>query len=520
MNHSMPAQDISAVREELDRILSSALFARSPRISRFLRYVVEQTLEGKTDRIKEYVIAIEVFDKREEYDPQADSTVRTEATKLRARLTTYYATEGLADRILITVPKGTYVPVLEDRRPTAGLELAQENNLKSGQVQTVASKDSSTRQRLAFASRSALIAASVCLLLAVLAIPRLPLTRELAVQTKSRQATTDSPRTRSAANSKIPDAQAHYVRAKHFTSIGTVAMITNAIDEYLLCLGKDPGFAPAYADLSISYSRLIEIGTQRSRDLPTLASVAAAKAVELDDSLAAAHHATARAQLTVWNWKSAEVEFVRALQLDPSSTAITVDYASLYLNMMGRYDDSLELLRQRLTMDPTSRILRTAIGGTFVQACRYDEALRPLAESLELEETPGTLTHMGIALAAQGRYEEAIQCQQRARVLNPKDTWILGHLAYTFARSGRIAKAKEHLQELREMVRDDLAIPVELAGVYSGLGDREQAFLWLKRGMEVRSQKLRWLGVDQRFLRLHGDQRFTSLLRAVGLPHE
>jgi len=222
----------------------------------------------------------------------------------------------------------------------------------------------------------------------------------------------------------------------------------------------------------------------------------------------------------LWNWKAAEHKFLRALQLDPASTAITLEYTTRYLNMMGRDNDSLELLQRRLATDPTSRMLRTSIGGTFLQARRYDEAIRAYTESLDLQETPGTLTFSGIALAAQGRYEEAIQRQRRARVLNPKDTWILAHLAYTYAISGRIGKAKEHLKELQETVRDDLAIAVEIAGVYSGLGDREQAFLWLKRALEARSQKLRWLGVDQRFLRLHGDQRFNDLLRSVGLPHQ
>ena len=68
------------------------------------------------------------------------------------------------------------------------------------------------------------------------------------------------------------------------------------------------------------------------------------------------------------------------------------------------------------------------------------------------------------------------------------------------------------------MVRDDTAIAVELAGVYSGLGDREQAFLWLKRAVEVRSPKLRWLRADQRFRRLQDDERFRDVLRSVGLP--
>jgi len=75
----MPVGDSSAVREQLGKILSSPVFVNSPRMSRFLRFVVETTLEGDGERIKEYVIAIEVFEKPEDYDPQADSTVRTEA---------------------------------------------------------------------------------------------------------------------------------------------------------------------------------------------------------------------------------------------------------------------------------------------------------------------------------------------------------------------------------------------------------------------------------------------------------
>jgi Tol biopolymer transport system component len=115
----MQVADIPAARDQLGKILSSAVFAKSPRMSRFLRYVVEQTLEGRGDRIKEYAIGVEVFDKGEDYDPQADSTVRTEATKLRARLNRYYETDGAGDPIVITIPKGTYAPLVEDRRRIA-----------------------------------------------------------------------------------------------------------------------------------------------------------------------------------------------------------------------------------------------------------------------------------------------------------------------------------------------------------------------------------------------------------------
>ena len=83
----MPAPETVKVRQELERILASAVFANSPRMSRFLKFVVEETLNGRL--IKEYIVAVEVFDKGEDYDPKADSTVRTEASKLRSRLGRY-----------------------------------------------------------------------------------------------------------------------------------------------------------------------------------------------------------------------------------------------------------------------------------------------------------------------------------------------------------------------------------------------------------------------------------------------
>jgi Tol biopolymer transport system component len=115
-NHVVGPSDVG---KELGKILASPVFANSPRMTQFLKFVVEETLEGNSGRIKEYVIAIEVFDKRDDYDPQVDSTVRTEASKLRSRLSRYYETEGREDPVVISIPKGSYVPVFEDGRKAA-----------------------------------------------------------------------------------------------------------------------------------------------------------------------------------------------------------------------------------------------------------------------------------------------------------------------------------------------------------------------------------------------------------------
>jgi TolB-like protein/Tfp pilus assembly protein PilF len=109
---SPPAE---AIREALERILTSADFSASERNRRFLRYVVEETLAGRADRIKGYSIAVAVFDRDKSFDPQVDPIVRIEAGRLRRSLDHYYLTGGQDDAICITVPKGAYVPVFTAR---------------------------------------------------------------------------------------------------------------------------------------------------------------------------------------------------------------------------------------------------------------------------------------------------------------------------------------------------------------------------------------------------------------------
>src|SRR5580704_19618960 len=98
------------VRKHLERVLASPGFARNERLSRFLRVVVERHLEGRDSDLKESIIGIEVFGRKPGFDPKQDSTVRSEAGRLRARLAEYYAGEGSGDAVIIELPKGGYTP--------------------------------------------------------------------------------------------------------------------------------------------------------------------------------------------------------------------------------------------------------------------------------------------------------------------------------------------------------------------------------------------------------------------------
>jgi TolB-like protein len=112
----IPDQD---VRAELDRILATKGFSSAGRLRKLLQYVVEKTLAGETDQLKEYAVGVEVFDRDGNYDPRLDSIVRVEAGRLRSRLDEYYNGEGAASPIRINLPRGGYSAHFDRHPPVA-----------------------------------------------------------------------------------------------------------------------------------------------------------------------------------------------------------------------------------------------------------------------------------------------------------------------------------------------------------------------------------------------------------------
>jgi TolB-like protein len=119
---STAESDVETARQQLERALASPGFSRNERLSRFLRFVVEQHLAGRDEELKESVIAVEVLGRSPDHDPKQDSIVRTEAARLRARLSEYYLGEGKDDPLVIELPKGGYVPVLRPVVPVVETE--------------------------------------------------------------------------------------------------------------------------------------------------------------------------------------------------------------------------------------------------------------------------------------------------------------------------------------------------------------------------------------------------------------
>lgn len=112
------------VKDQLNRILSSKAFDQSPKMKELLSFVVEQTLIGNGDRLKQFTIATEVFDRDADFDHQADPIVRIQAGRVRRTLETYYLTEGVNDPIVLSIPKGRYSPLFTPQAPQAARQTA------------------------------------------------------------------------------------------------------------------------------------------------------------------------------------------------------------------------------------------------------------------------------------------------------------------------------------------------------------------------------------------------------------
>ena len=123
----------SAIRDQLSTVLESALFAHAERLGRFLKFVVDETLDGRADRLNQYAVAMDVFDRDETFDPSIDAIVRVEAGRLRSKLLEYYAELGRNDPIRIELPKRSYATTFrqqsgsDDSRSAADVEFEREN---------------------------------------------------------------------------------------------------------------------------------------------------------------------------------------------------------------------------------------------------------------------------------------------------------------------------------------------------------------------------------------------------------
>jgi TolB-like protein/Tfp pilus assembly protein PilF len=308
-----------------------------------------------------------------------------------------------------------------------------------------------------------------------------------------------------------------YLKGRYFWDKRTEEALKKAIEYFQQAIEMDQNYALAYAGLADCYAVLGNFSFLTPAESYPKAKTAAIKALEIDDTLAEAHASLAWVKAHYdWDWPGAERKFKRAIELNPAYAPAHYWYA-LFLSAMGRHEEAIAEGRRALEVEPLSILPNAALGWTLFLARRHAEAIGQLRATAEME--PNFLFHWVLAGAygQKGMHEEAIRELSEAVNGTGNRALYLAMLGHAYAAAGRRDEALAVLAQLQETGKEKYVAPFTIAIIYAGLGDRDRAFEWLERAYECRSWGLLWLKVDPSLDSLRSDERFTSLLRRVGL---
>jgi serine/threonine protein kinase/Tol biopolymer transport system component/Tfp pilus assembly protein PilF len=312
-----------------------------------------------------------------------------------------------------------------------------------------------------------------------------------------------------------------YLRGRYCWNKRTDEDVRKAIEYFKKAIDSDPTYALAYVGLADSYLVLGSFGiaTLAPKDAYPKAREAVERALEIDDTLAEAHNSLGYCLANYdWNWTAAQREFNRALELKPGYAVAHHWYGFVFLAAFGRLDEAIAEMRYAFDLDPLSLPVGSNIGLILYLARRYEEALAQFQRNLEMDRSfVYTNWQIGLAYEESGRYDEAIAAFQKAIALSGTSTLPRALLARTYAFAGRKAEALNLVDELNELSTQHYVSPYRIAAVYAALGDRDRAFKWLEHAYESRDGWLIWLAVDPVVDSLRSDERFTELLRRIGL---
>jgi TolB-like protein/Flp pilus assembly protein TadD len=559
--------------EQVGRILASKSFRQSDRLKRFLSFIVDETIAGRGERLKEFVVGVEVFGKPPSFDPRNDPIVRVQARRLRAQLARYYKEEAAEGELVIDLPKGGYAPVFraaktasarqrsvpallgrntavvrpfadhsaagdheafchglteETIRALAGIESvrllawdgAAESETAAAILVTGSVRTAGDRARISVnivdrASGSYLWSG---------ALDR-KLDDVFAVQEEvARVAAGELKRQLSGGHARRPTenltAYNLYVQGRYHLNQRTEEGLRKAVEFFERAIAEDAQYAEAYSGLSDAYGLLGHYGVLSPAEVWTKAASNAAWAVLHDDNSAEAHTSLAHVKSTQdWDWLGSEQEFRRAIALDPRYATAHHWYAMSCLAPLGRLEEARDELLLAQALDPVSSIIGRDLARVNYYMQDFDAALEQCDRTVELNPhfSPGYWI-LGLVQEQRGDFDESAAAFQRAIELAPGSPLMRAALGRTLALSGKRDDARRILRDMETLADSRYVSPFELASIYFAMEQAEDGFVWLTKAFHDRCFELICLRVDPRWELLRGNVRFKKLVEQLGLP--
>jgi len=571
--NGIPGQEI---RAQLERVLRSRAFIQSHRIRRFLQFIVEESLLGQPHRLKEYLIGLEVFDRRDAFDPRVDSIVRVEARRLRHKLEEYYRTEGREDLTRITLRKGSYVPIFEYRAatPSPGI-LEQRRAITVGPLKMINATPGAEqiseeiRRRLSHvliregcfqvASKSPETGAAATgesagtapavrpdlvvegsiefhpdhfhLILQLARyqdgsyiwsgaldgqVEELSSVEQLA-RSLVRDLMTPASEVATRRHGARKESLDFYLQGRYFWKLATPDNIRQSVNMFSNAVDSDENYAAAWAALA----EALLVSSMFSLHAPSTTAArmkeAAVKAASLDSSLPEAHVALGSIiSLLEWDWAAGEQELDKAIQLDHHDPVGHIAYG-IQLACRGRLEPAVAEVERALELDPASLFPNFILGWLYGVCRRYDESIAQHTLVARLAPDYGLpQLGLGLAHAGKGQFNDAIAHFTNASQMKCRSL-LHGQMGYCYGRAGRITEAHRELASLSLRSEGNYVSPVSFASIYAGLNDKDKTLDYLEQAVSVHDTSLpvQLLGTEFDFVRT--EPRLIALRQRMGL---
>jgi serine/threonine-protein kinase len=312
------------------------------------------------------------------------------------------------------------------------------------------------------------------------------------------------------------DAYQAYLRGRYLVNKRTADSFAKAIEQFQAAIATDPGYAAAHAGLGETYALSAALGfclRPRPEEIRQ-ARAAAARALELDESLVEGHALVAFLKFRFdWDWTGAELEFTRALELNPGHAPSRHSYA-MFLGSRGRFDEALLEMRRAQQLDPLSLVVASGIGRILHFAGRFDEAVAQYRQVIQMDPTFSRVAFdLGLTLIAMGAYDEAFQQLKTAG--SQPFALLLTVIGQALAGHGDLARAA--IGRIEEYARAGTIADDEMAMVYAAIGESRRASELLERACVERAAALAYAAVEPVMAFLRSDPECQPVLERAGL---
>jgi serine/threonine-protein kinase len=569
------------ILQQLERITTGKTFKHVDRLKLLLSFIVVESLAGRGDQLKEYVIGLHVFEKDASFDPRTDPIVRVVARRLRTRLARYYREEGESDEIVIDLPKGGYSPIFKGHESTqrkksvtAALvssnsvvvlpfaddspgrdveylvrgvrqgiihslvnlgtlrvlasELGADKSAKPdlsqgaaivvcGSVRKIGNMIRITVQLIDSATGSYLWSHSVNHDAGAVAEAEEEICRSVVERLQTGLSETGGPG--SLRPSMNLAAHNLYLQGRYHLNQRTEEGLRKAADFFEKAVAEDPQYAQAYCGLADAYGLLNHYCAVPPMEVWTKVASNAAAAVLRDANSAEARTTLGHVKATQdWDWLGAEAEYEHAIRLDPRYPTAHHWYATSCLVPTGRLDEALEQMQIAQNLDPVSSIIARDLAVMLLYKQDLEAALEQCDHTIDLNpHFSPAYGTLGLVQEQLGDFDEAIAAFRRAIQLSPQAPGFQAGLARIFALRGMQEEAGKSLDDLRSLAAKRYVSPFYFALIYLALSDADAGFEWLRKAFEDRWFDLMYMKADPRFKTFHSDPRFLSICNQMGL---